>query len=461
MALSAFQGSCRMLRAAQDDKLGGYYFVTPSVSDLAGFATGRGLAVGLKGIGKTAAYRHLSEFDRKTPDVTVGIDSDRYSLYLSDRDLKTDACRKQFKHDIIIEALRAFGASHDSVKKRPNANFVKAANTQVESYAALLKKAGARMQGFSISVLGCGFTLPVGTSAVAVGLRAGKDVDSALDTLKAICDSDVKIRIVIDDPENVFSATNKLDVPLVGGLCLAALELSQLIPNLKVIVLLKTHVYYPVLSRVDDLHDYPDHMARLSWDTEGLESAVSNRLKWSGTKWADVFSGGEASGRSLIKAMCQSIRNGPRDLLRWIDLSLQSEAETKISKNTVDKTRTILSRHCLGELESAHADLYPGIGEVLKIVFRSKGNHKFKLSELKEHIKTLLVKDREMIAAWKVRWMQGVTASMLPDLLFKVGALALWMGPQIVLPYEEGYRSANFESCSHVSLVPALIDALQ
>jgi len=461
MALSAFHRSCKMLRAAQDDELGGYYFVTPSVSDLAGFATGCSLAVGLKGIGKTAAYRYLSDFDRKTPDVTVGIDSDRYSLYLSERDLKTDACRKQFKHDIILEALRAFGASPDSFKRRPDANLVKAAGTQVESYAALLKKAGARMQGFSVSVLGCGFTLPVGTSPVALGLRAGKDVNSALYTLKAICDSNVKIRIVIDDPENVFSATNKLDVPLVGGLCLAALELSQLISNLKVIVLLKTHVYYPVLSRVDDLHDYTDHMARLSWDKESLVSAVNSRLKWSGTKWADVFSGGEEAGRSLVKAMCQNIRNGPRDLLRWIDLSLKSETGNKISKDTIDKTRTMSSRHSLGELESAHADLYPRVGEVLKIVFRGKGGHKFALSELKEHIKTLLVKDREMIAAWKVRWMQGLTASMLPDLLFKVGALALWMGPQIVLPYEEGYHSANFESCSHVSLVPALIEALQ
>jgi hypothetical protein len=460
MALSAFQRSCKMLRAAQDDKLADYYVVTPSVSNLAGFATGCGLAVGLKGVGKTAAYRHLSDFDRSTPDVTVGIDSDRYSLYLSDRNLKTDACRKQFKHDIILEALRAFSASPDSVKKKPDANLVKAAGKQVETYAALLKKAGARMQGFSISVLGCGFTLPTGASPVALGLRAEKDVDSALNTLKAICNSNVKIRIVIDDPENVFSATNKLDVPLVGGLCLAALELSQLIPNLKVIVLLKTHVYYPVLSRVDDLHDYPDHMARLSWDEESLVSAVDSRLKSSGTKWADVFSGGEQAGRSLVKAMSQNIRNGPRDLLRWIDLSLQSAAGNKISKDTIDKTRTKSSRHSLGELESAHADLYPEIGEVLKIVFRNKGDHKFTLSELKEHIKTLQ-NDQEMRAAWKIRWMQSVTASMLPDLLFKVGALALWMGTQITLPFEEGYHSANFESCSHVSLVPALIDALQ
>src|SRR5438874_887642 len=113
-------------------------------------------------------------------------------------------------------------------------------------------------------------------------------------------------------------------------------------------------------------------MARLSWDTESLVSVVNSRLKWSGAKWGDVFSGGEEAGRLLIKTMCQNIRNGPRDLLRWIDLSLQSAGGSKISKDAIDKTRTKSSRHSLGELESAHSDLYPGIGEVLKIVFRSK-----------------------------------------------------------------------------------------
>src|SRR5437899_1449479 len=118
MTVSAFHQSCKMLRSAQDDKLGGYYVVTSSVADLARFDTGRGLAVGLKGVGKTAAYRYLSDFDAKTPDITIGIDSNRYSLYLVDRDLKYDACRKQFKHDIVLEALRAFTNSSGTVKGR-------------------------------------------------------------------------------------------------------------------------------------------------------------------------------------------------------------------------------------------------------------------------------------------------------------------------------------------------------
>jgi hypothetical protein len=315
MAVKEFHESCKTLRSADDTRLGGYHVVTPAVRDLAAFKSAQGLAVGLKGIGKTAAYRYLVEFDKKTPDVTVGIDSNNYSLYLVNKDLKYDACRKQFRHDIILEALRAFSDSSEGVQDKVPASLVKAAKKQVKSYAAMLGKLGANLQGLSVSILGCGFTLPLASQQpVAIGLRTNKEIGSALDTLKDICSAGVRIRIVIDDPENVFSASNELDVPLVGGLCLAALELADLIPNLKVIVLLKTHVYYPVVSRVDDLRGYPDHMGRLSWDVDTLTSVVNDRLRWTQTKWSDVFEPDEAAGRRLVRDMCGKVRNGPRDL---------------------------------------------------------------------------------------------------------------------------------------------------
>jgi hypothetical protein len=250
-----------------------------------------------------------------------------------------------------------------------------------------------------------------------------------------------------------------LDVPLVGGLCLAALELAQLVPNLKVIVLLKTHVYYPVLSRVDDLRGYPDHMGRLCWDKEALISVVQDRLQWTKTKWTDVFAT-EGEGRALIQTMCGKIRNGPRDLLRWMDLALQLAAGAKISKDTVEKTHRKSSLESFGELDAAHAETFPKIGAVLRAVFRDNHNRKFALPELRKHIGTLRLKE-EMANLSKITWMLRETPYTLPELFFRVGALALWVGQRAVLPYEDLYDVATFESSPHVSLVPALGEALK
>jgi hypothetical protein len=462
VSVAEFHESCKTLRSADDTRLSGYYVVTPAVQSLAEFTSTKGLAVGLKGIGKTAAYRYLAEFDTKTPDVRIGIDSNKYSLYLTNKDLKYDACRKQFRHDIVLEGLRAFTESSQQVQGRVSSSLRKAATTHVKSYVTMLGKLGANLQGMSISILGCGFTLPLASQQpVAIGLRTNKEITGALDTLRAICAEGVRIRIVIDDPENVFSATNELDVPLVGGLCLAALELAKLVPNLKVIVLLKTHVYYPVASRVDDLRGYPDHMGRLSWDEDRLASVVQDRLRWTQTEWSGVFAGGENAGRTLIREMCGKVRNGPRDLLRWLDLILQLPGNVKASNTTVEKTRRKSSLDSLTELEAAHDETYPKIGAVLRIVFRGNWERKFALHELRSNIEGLWLKDSEMMALTKLPWMQRESPYTLPELFFRVGALALWAGKRPVLPYEDNYDVANFESSSHLSLVPALDVALR
>jgi hypothetical protein len=462
VGVAEFHESCKTLRSADDAKLSGYYVVTPAVQGLAAFESNQGLAIGLKGIGKTAAYRYLAEFDTKTPDIIVGIDSNKYSLYLTNKDLKYDACRKQFRHDLVLEGLRAFSDSSKAVRERIAPSVAKAAAKQVKSYTAMLGKLKANLQGMNISILGSGFTLPLASqSPVAIGLRTNSEIESALETLKAICDAGIRIRIVIDDPENVFSATNELDVPLVGGLCLAALELAKLIPNLKVIVLLKTHVYYPVLSRVDDLRGYPDHIGRLSWNEERLTSVVQGRLRWTGTKWTDVFTGSESEARTMVQDMCRKVRNGPRDLLRWMDLTLQLAGGGKVSKSTVEKARKKSSLDALAELEAAHAETYPKIGAVLRIVFRGNGDRNFALHELRKTVEGLWLKDPEMMALTKLPWMQRESAFTLPELFFRVGALALCNGKHPVLPYEDEYDVATFESCSHLSLVPALTESLK
>lgn len=464
MAIAEFHATCKKLDSAADDRLGGYYVKTPAIQALAEFTSQPALAVGLKGVGKTAAYRFLAEFDAKspeTPDITIGITSDKYSLFLPRTDLHYSACRKQFRHDLILEALRAVTQTSGPLKVRIGSSLIGEAKKHVDSYAGMLKKIVKTFSGFGVSVLGSGFTLPTGTVQVAVGLRPDSEVEKALSTLKAVCASGIKIRIVVDDPEHVFSASRDLDVHLVGGFCLAALELSESIPNLKIIALLKTHIYYPVLFYVDDLSRHPDHMGRLCWSKDQLLKLVEDRLRWSKSTWIDVFDGRESNGKGFVESMCGNVRNGPRDLLRWLDLALQHTGDTKISKGALNKASKRMSLDSLAELESAHSGTYPRLGAILRIVFRNAHDRKFTLRELSEHIGTLKLKDQELISLSALPWMQSETSFTLPYVFFKVGAIALHPEEVTVLPYEQDYHVRTFESSAHVSLVPALVEALQ
>jgi hypothetical protein len=460
VSLKAFHDSCKKLESGTDQQLKDYYVKTSSITEIADFGSPRALTVGLKGVGKTAAYRYFTEFET-TPAIIVGLNAEKYSLHLPNKDLHYSTCLKQFEHDLVMEALRAVAENESSLKKRIKGQLLDEAAEQVKTYANILKGAAARVQGGGISILGCGFTLTKADSPVIVGLRKERDLKNAQKVLTEICASGVKIRIVVDDPEQVFSASRELDAHLIGGFCLAALRLSGLIPGFKVIALLKTHIYYPILYSVDDLSKYPDHMGRLCWSKDELVSVIGDRLKWAKAKWEDVFEGTEVQARQCVKSMCENVRNGPRDLLRWLDLALQSTKGGKITLKSVEATKKKMSLNSLYELQSAHSDNYSRIEVVLETIFGRTPDHSFKPTELRQHIQNLLMKDREMMGLHKsLPWMQRENSKTFPTVLFETGSLSLHSGSRSILPYEEGYDTEALNAADHIALVPALAEAL-
>jgi hypothetical protein len=446
------------LESATDTNLKTYFTQTVAINRLADFNSTSGLAVGLKGIGKTAAFRYFTEFEN-SPDIVIGIDVDKFGLHLPNKNLNYGTCRKQFEHDLVLEALRAIVEKRSSLKGRVTKHYLDAASEQVTSYLDTLKSVASRVGGMTI--LGCGFTVRHPDAVVAIGLRKQTDVNTALMTLKEICAKGVKIRIVVDDPELVFSASRDLDTHLIGGFCLAALRLSSEIPNLKVIALIKTHVYYPILTDVDDLRKYPDHMERLCWNRSELVDVIQNRLKSVGKTLVDLFEGNEKQARQLVETMCGNVRNGPRDLMRWIDLCLQAGNQNRISGDMMLKAKPRMSSDSLGEMVSAHSSTYKRIGEVIRAIFRKQPEQEYSLKDLIEHIRSLLMKDQEMKTLSRLPWMQLETSHTLPELLFETGALSLKLNGRLILPYEEGYDLEHFKSATSIQLAPALIQAIR
>jgi len=334
-----------------------------------------------------------------------------------------------------------------------------AARKEQKAYLDAVKQFIGR--GVGVSALGFGLSLGKAETPVLVGLRSEKDVHSEYDTLSAICLAGVKVRIVVDDPEQVFSASRSLDEDLVGGFCLAAIRLSDAIPNLKIIGLLKTHVYQPVLRSVDDLTRYPEHMIRLRWTPDELLELLQRRIMAEHQKWTDLFEKSEADSRGLIRSELKNItRNGPRDLLRTLDLAFQKSRTGRVGKSELGEARERAAQDSLDELTSAYNNLYPQLGDVIRAVFRDSASRSYTIRELREHVQTLMVNDHDMKALSKLKWLQSRSSQTLPELFFEIGIVALESGETLTLPYEGGYTLDQFRRAESIRLVPALVAAI-
>jgi hypothetical protein len=452
---AAFAESCYRLDGSTDPNLADYFTVTGVLGAVGRFDDPKALVVGITGIGKSAAFRYLADLD-ETPEITVALNPDRYTLHLPRADLNYRTCQKLFEGDLVIECLRAVTEHHGKLVGKVRARDLAGARATVDEYVKKVKSAAGRVSG--ISVLGCGLTVSPGKDKVPVGLTQDDGGAKAVRLLKTICGQGVRIRIVVDDPEQVFSASQQLDPHLVGGFCMAALRLSADIPRLKVIVLLKTFVYYPLLRVVTDFGKYPDSTGSLSWSEEELADVIERRADWAGVRLQDVFNG---APRALVADMASEVRDGPRDLLRWVYYALQQAGEGKAGRAEVDAARDSMAAGCLTELTSSFQAEYEDLEVVLRILVAELGGKRVPLSELREHIRSVRLENDELKELGRrLQWLQRATASTLPVVLLRAGALVLESDGRQTFPYQAGYTEKALEQADKVGLVPAVAAGL-
>jgi hypothetical protein len=199
----------------------------------------------------------------------------------------------------------------------------------------------------------------------------------------------------------------------------------------------------------------------LRWTPDELLELLQRRIKAEGQKWVDLFDGSEANAKGLIRTELKNItRNGPRDLLRTLDVAFQKSSTGKIGESELGKARERAAQDSLDELTSAYNTLYPQLGDVVGAVFRDSETRSFTIKKRRSHILTLMVNDHDMKALSKLKWLQSRSSQTLPEIFFETGVVALESGGTLTLPYEEGYSLDQFRKAESIRLVPALIAAI-
>lgn len=455
MSMAQFHKSCKQLDGGIDLHLTNYMIETSSLRSLADFDSQTAIAVGLKGIGKSSAFRYLTEVE-KSADVILAVNPDRYTLHLPQKGFSYSVYRKQFERDFIFEALRGVVHQSDKFKEKLHGTLLSDAKKTVGSFVELLRTAGRKISDINISIIGIGLTVQRDNSKPE-GLIPEKDISNARRLLTDICKSGVRIRMVIDDPEEVFSLGSGLDVQMLAGFCLASLRLSSTIPGLKIIGLLKTHVYHPVNKYTEDLSKYPDHAASLSWSKGELQQLVAQRLQAASTEWEQLLTS-SSSGTSqtrLLQTMIKSVRNGPRDLLRWLDLSLTASGDKPVNAMIINQSFEQMGINSFDEFARAHSCGYENIDLLVKTLFSNKTNAEFTIPEFKKHIQDLLIKDKTIKTLQNHEWFLKMPWAKIPLLLFETGSVCFKYNRQLILPYQAEYTQRNFEKATTIALTPS------
>jgi hypothetical protein len=450
--------SLKRLDAWDDPDLEDYFTKNAATSDLVGFESQRCLAVGLKGIGKTATFRYLTEFDR-TADVVVGVTHRRYRFLLDKTSVSRSFSQSLFEDDLVMQALQMI--LYAKLGPKAGEKNLTAAERLCGSFRDKLKTAFASIGG--VTFLGVGFTRLTPPSAQPSGLQLAAETSQALDVLRAICARGVKVRIVIDDPENIFQSGAALDAGLLGGLFAAALRLTEIIPNFKVIILIKTHIFYPVFKGMEEQDKFPDATVHLGWKREELLALLEKRIQWAGGGWSGHVEGSAEQAKELIRTgICANLRNGPRELLRWAELSTRSSSSGKLDRASIEASKGEMARYSLEALEAAFSDQYPHLGDVIRCLFRGFALTEFSREELVNHFERLLVGNDEMMQLRSaLQWLAQLTPRTLPKILLESGSISLRLGKELVLPYEDQYDENRFRVADGLRLTPILADAIE
>jgi hypothetical protein len=453
MPITEFLQSVGELDARTDGNFAQYCVHTESLKSLATFENRGYIAVGLKGIGKSGAFRYLTEIDGAA-DLCRGINTSNVDVHLTKTDLNCLKAATIFRRTIAFYLLSQI-IEEKRIGTKANQSHLQNAKVLVVGIKEKFKKFFGR--GGSANVVFAGFG---GGFSIGAATKAEKDqfkpivLDAEAERLlKGICDSGLKVRLVIDDPDRLFSAGAELDAQLIAGICMAAYELSKATPNLKVIVLLKSHAF-GAIRKIDEMNNMPaDVVTTLHWQRKELRDVIAERARFSNVSLDSVFGEKEFCPDNLDSPLYGLSRNGARDCLRRIELCLKASPRKKVGSKEMEATLRSYATKCRDQMKGVYDGQYPGIFELVEALFSANPDKVFSTKELQNLHQHLILNNEELTELFKERW-----ARQWPTFkaaLIESGSIAFMHEDDIILPYEEKYYSDEADTMFNYALVPA------
>jgi hypothetical protein len=420
--------------ALQDENLFRYFVKTNVADGIGKIGDPRCIVVGKKGAGKTALARAMAHADYPLR-VVAFISARTHQLPPAKHALSHAQFANVFEYEILLELLRNF-VKHEKAPKL----FTKTFNAKVYAEGnEYLKKLGeaVNLKELSIDTPVFGIGASKADTDTVVRLTATRKLQSLRARISEITGKGIEFLVLIDDPDLLFGDVAHL-VPVVGGLLLAAVDLTSTIGQLKICVFVKQHRWDQLDWNFEDFDQIRQNAVALSWTETELSRLIAERIWFRTGKvdaddlatWRTVFAiESAAEFKAMSNYLFERLTNGPRDLIEFCNLARQAADDAgnaRITQADITAVEPQYSKECLKEVQREYHQVYPDIAEVVQKIFEHADLRKSKKLARATLAKALSDRYRsDDIQDMKrdVKWLRDQTGAGLIEVLFKVGVI--------------------------------------
>jgi hypothetical protein len=409
------------------------------------------LAIGLKGVGKSAAFKVLSA--GANADIVHAFDAETYQISEEAKPKPTRQYVREVRGELVFQAIRdlVHGA-------RENPTFAATIPADLYQRAQLLNdKLWEKIKDVvneigGISILGFGITRRAagkGKQAPLGEQISSSDYNEAFQIVKGLVGK-IHFRTVIDDPESLFTVSDQMNANMVAAVCIAANELMRQLPNLRIIILLKPNVF-DFLLKIDEFVSIPiDVRVRLSWTKAELKTVVRKRAEAASFNLDEMF---VPNGDAVLDRIVNDSRTGPRDVLNRIIVHQDLIPSGKIVADELSKSADEFAKVSYEQMVGPYDSEYPGLARASIILFEG-GVIEFDRDALRRRFDNMIGSNAEIVAWADQEWARN--SDKFSELLVEFGLVAIKSGGRTVLPYESDFIGMSKQSDAIFTYIPGM-----
>lgn len=360
-----FVNSVSSLDARTDLEIEKYFVPTKSIQAAHRSKRPTIAIVGLKGSGKTTLYRSLAEGWNEVPSsIPIGLANDSVAFESYFDKINCLQFEQSVRTGMMLFILRALDEHKDGFGEDPKFSLWLRRKEKLLDASGKVARLLKRFQG--LSLMGVGLNFKAGEAPQRFSPLTKPETDELESILDDFGQNGPGIHIIIDDPDRLFTKGTSFDPHLLAGYILGTNFIASRFSFVRFTHVVKSSVF-DNLQDVEEMANLPyDYFNYVSWSRSELIDLIRARISYCGADAADLF---EDPVNFAVDIFLTKIRNGPRDILRYIEIILKSAPDAKVSEQTIVEHAAAFKQEARRQMSSVYGTLYEGIESFSEYIF--------------------------------------------------------------------------------------------
>lgn len=426
-----FIASVSSLDARTDLDIDKYFVSTKSIEAARNSDRPSIAIVGLKGSGKTTLYRSLVEdWVGPSSSITIGLANDSVAFEAYFDKINCLQFEQSVRIGMMLFVLRALDEHIRGFEQDPSLSLWLKRKEKLIDAGGKISGLFKRFQG--LSLMGVGLNFKAGETPQRFSPLSKSETGELESILDEFGSNGPSIHIVIDDPDRLFTKGTSFDPHLLAGYILGTNYISARFPFVRFTHVVKSSVF-DTLQDVEEMANLPyDYFNYVSWSKSELVDLIKSRIAYSGSDPSDLFE--DKDGLS-VDIFLSKIRNGPRDILRYIEIILKSDDDAKVSEQTIAKHSAAFKQEARRQMSSVYGTLYEGIESFSEYIFADAAT--ITVETFYGLFQRARLESKPSVVSYGQPWLKSAERALRA--LVDAGLVDVRTGTDWIRPFEETY----------------------